>query len=260
MSEMVTNSTTSSYVPLDGITGTRFKTNSYGFCEVIEYVNSRKVVVRFDSGYVTTSEMGQLRRGDVKDKSLPNVRGIAYNDYPHPVKINNQHIPEYRLWRNMIERVYFSLTKAYKDVEICNDWLYFSNFKRDVESLPNFDKFISEKWNLDKDILVKGNKIYSPDTCCFVPQELNSSFGGLTNRTKLPLGIKYCKRTKKYVSQILINGKKKTLGYFKNPADAFYVYKTRKEAWLKDLAEKWKGVVDDKVYFAIKNYEVCIDD
>lgn len=260
MSDTDTNKVTSRYIPPDGVIGTRFKTNSYGFCEVIEYVSSRKVVVRFDSGYITTSEMGQLRRGDVKDKSLPNIRGIAYNDYPHPVKINNQHIPEYRLWRNMIERAYFSLTQAYKDVEICNDWLYFSKFKSDIESLPNFDKFISENWNLDKDILVKGGRLYSLENCCFVPQELNSSFVGLKNTTNLPLGVKYCKRTRKYVAQIMLNKKKKTLGYFTNPADAFYAYKTHKEAWLKDLAEKWKGVVDDKVYFAIKNYEVCIDD
>lgn len=260
MSEMVTNSTTSSYVPLDGITGTRFKTNNYGFCEVVEYVSNRKVVVRFDSGYVTTSEMGQLRRGDVKDKSLPNIRGVAYNDYPHPVKIDHQHIPEYVLWRNVIERSFFNLTNAYKNVEMCDDWLHFSKFKRDITSMPNFNEFLNEGWHLDKDILVKGSKLYSPETCCFVPKELNSSFVGLKNRTKLPLGVKYCKKTKKYVSQILLNGEKKGLGYFKNPADAFYVYKTRKEAWLKDLAEKWKGKIDDKVYFAIKNYEVCIDD
>ena len=260
MSDTVTNISTSSYIPPDGAVGTRFKTNNYGFCEVVEYVNSRKVVVRFDSGYVTTSEMGQLRRGDVKDKSLPNIRGVAYNDYPYPVKINNQHIPEYRLWRNVVERSFFNLTKAYKDVKMCDDWLHFSKFKSDISSLPNFDKFLNAGWHLDKDILVKGNKIYSLETCCFVPRELNSSFVGLKNTTKLPLGVKYHKKFKKYVSQILINGKKKHLGYFSNPADAFYVYKTAKEAWLKDVAEKWKGVVDDKVYFAVKNYEVCIDD
>lgn len=255
-----TNVSTSSYIPPDGTVGTRFKTNNYGFCEVVEYVNSRKVVVRFDSGYVTTSEMGQLRRGDIKDKSLPNVRGIAYNDYPYPVKINNQHIPEYRLWRNMIERVYFSGQPSYKDVEIHEGWLHFSKFKSDISSLSNFDKFLNEGWHLDKDILVKGNKVYSLETCCFVPQELNSSFVGLKNTTNLPLGVKYCKKSRKYVAQIMLNKKKKGLGYFTNPADAFYAYKTVKESWLKDVAEKWKGVVDDKVYFAVKKYEVCIDD
>ena len=123
------------YLPKDGVVGTKFKTNNYGTCEIVKYISSEKVLVKFESGYTTTSEMGQLRRGDVKDKSLPNIRGVAYNDYPYPVKINHKHIDSYRLWRNIIERVFFYKGTAYKDVSICPDWSYFSKFKQDIESL-----------------------------------------------------------------------------------------------------------------------------
>ena len=257
--EVPTNSINPKYRPLDGVKGTRFKTNNYGYCEVVEYVNNRKVIVKFDSGYVTTSEMGQLRRGDVKDKSLPNIKGVAYNDYPYPVKINGKHIPEYRLWRNVIERCLFSTQKAYADVTVAKGWLHFSKFKKDIESMEN-SKMLSEGWHLDKDILVKGNKIYSPETCCFVPKEVNSAFVGLKNTTNLPLGVKFCKRNKKYASQIMLEKKKVHLGYFKTPEEAFIVYKTEKERWLKAVAEKWKGVIADNVYQAIVNYEVSIND
>ena len=257
--EVPTNSITPRYRPLDGLQGTRFQTNNYGFCEVVEYINSKEVIVKFDSGYVTTSEMGQLRRGDVKDRSLANIKGIAYNDYPHPVKINHKHIPEYRLWRNVLDRIYFRKHESYKDVTLTKEWLHFSKFKHDIEKIQNSDK-IAVGWHLDKDILVKGNKIYSPETCCFVPKEVNASFIGLKNTTNLPLGVKFCKRNKKYVSQIMLDKKKVHLGYFSTPEEAFLVYKEKKENWLKSVAEKWKGIVADNVYQAIFNYEVCIDD
>lgn len=247
------------YLPKDGVVGTKFKTNNYGTCEIVKYISSEKVLVKFESGYTTFSEMGQLRRGDVKDKSLPNIRGVAYNDYPYPVKINHKHIDSYKLWRNIIERVFFYKGDAYKDVSICPSWLYFSKFKQDIESLPNADK-ISQGWHLDKDILVKGNRVYSKETCCFVPQEVNSSFVGLKNTTSLPLGVKFCKRSKKYVSQIMLDKRKKGLGYFSTPEDAFLAYKAEKEAWLKSVAERWKGIIADNVYQAIINYEVRIDD
>ena len=65
-----------------------------------------------------------------------------------------------------------------------------------------------EGWQLDKDILIKGNKIYSPDTCCFVPSEINNLFVGCNkSRGSLPIGVTFNKRLKRYVAQISKNKK-----------------------------------------------------
>ena len=118
---------------------------------------------------------------------------------------------------------------------------------------------------LDKDILVKGNKIYSPETCVFVPQNINTLF---TKRNKVrgeyPIGVSFYKNTNKYLAQcnILINGKSqyKKLGYYNNIEDAFNAYKESKEANIKQVADYYKDNIPNKLYEAMYNYEVEITD
>lgn len=79
-----------------------------------------------------------------------------------------------KFWCRMIRRCYSdNLHKqhpTYSDCSVCEDWLFFSNFAE------WFDKHHVEGWELDKDILVSGNRTYSPETCCFVPHEINVLF------------------------------------------------------------------------------------
>jgi len=116
-------------------------------------------------------------------------------------------------------------------------------------------------WALDKDILQKGNKLYSKDTCCFVPQEVNSLLIKRDNsRGEYPVGVCFRKATGKFMAQLTVNGKQKTLGYFTTPEEAFQVYKAAKEAQIKAVADKWKYLLDERVFQALLAYEVNIDD
>ena len=107
---------------------------------------------------------------------------------------------------------------------------------------------------------MKGNRVYSPETCCFVPNEINCLF--IRNkriRGELPIGVnKSGKRFSARLSKGLDN--RVFLGSFKTETEAFLSYKKAKEMYLKELAEKWKGKIDDRAYDVLMNYEVNIDD
>lgn len=112
------------------------------------------------------------------------------------VAINKKDKKEYReycLWKNLICRVYdYNIHKTrptYKGCFICDEWLTFSIFR---EWIRNPQNGYSDGYHLDKDILIKGNKVYSPETCCFVPSEINTLFTKRQNlRGKYPIGVTF---------------------------------------------------------------------
>ena len=116
--------------------------------------------------------------------------------------------------------------------------------------------------HLDKDRLIKGNKIYSPKTCIFVPQTINSLFiKNNSVRGELPIGVSRNKKTKKYASNITIESTCSVfLGYFDTPEEAFYSYKEAKEKEIKRVADEYKDKIPQKLYEAMYNYEVDIND
>lgn len=134
------------------------------------------------------------------------------------------------------------------------EWKLFSEFRK------WFDNHYIEGWSLDKDILVKGNKVYGPKTCCFVPNEINTFFTKRQNdRGKFVIGV-VNKRNNKYISSISINGHIKHLGCFETEEEAFDAYKEAKEGQAKKLADKYKTQLDPRVYEALYNYNVAITD
>ena len=161
----------------------------------------------------------------------------------------------YITWSSMIERCYNEKMRhkwaTYKGCEVCEQWKYLSNFKK------WFDEHYVEGWHLDKDILVKGNKVYSPETCCFVPQEVNILFDKHTNRGDSNIqGV----HTRGNGISFQVSMAKRYLGTFYDKNEAFRVYKDAKEAYIKDVADKWKDQLELKVYNAMYNYKVEIDD
>ena len=97
-----------------------------------------------------------------KERSLVHGVGIDDSDYfPETKPIRSK-------WASMIERCYAGKTKNYSDVFVCDEWLTFSNFKKWMEKQDWKNK------SLDKDVMIIGNKTYSPEGCCFIPREINS--------------------------------------------------------------------------------------
>jgi len=115
---------------------------------------------------------------------------------------------------------------------------------------------------LDKDILVKGNKTYSPQTCAFVPHDINIAFTkNKARRGDMPIGVFYNPRKKhKYQALCRFYGKQKIVGQFDTVDDAFACYKQAKENYIKELADKYKEYLPHKIYEAMYNYEVEITD
>lgn len=116
---------------------------------------------------------------------------------------------------------------------------------------------------LDKDILIKGNRIYGPDTCIFVPNRINALFTkSNSSRGLYPIGVSIHQGHYKAHMSKIINGKKqmKYYGKYDTPEQAFECYKQIKEEYIKEVAEEYCGLIPDTLYFALCAYEVNIDD
>jgi len=188
------------------------------------------------------------------------VRGAGINDRSCPTSIDGIILREYTLWTNMLDRVYS--TKYHK---VCPTYIGCSvsdNFK----SYSYFFKwcqvqlgFGSNNYQLDKDLLCKGNKEYTEYSCVFIHREINLMLRtNKVSRGGLPIGV--TKKRSKFSANCRANGARVVLGSFDTPELAFNAYKTFKEAHIKELAEKYKENIDPRAYFALLNYEVHIDD
>ena len=243
--------------------GDVFKTKSYGNLIVTKYVNSKAVCVKFVvTGYETTTKASNVIAGSVKDRLLPTVHGIGITG-DSQVRVDGKHTKEYRLWNNMLKRCYSvccqKVRPTYIDCSISENFRYLQYFKEWCNNQIGFNS-VDEKgkpFALDKDILVKGNRVYNEDVCVFVPQEVNLLFTKRDkSRGEYPIGVSFHK-SRGMLTATLNN---KYLGYFNTAEQAFQVYKTAKEAYIKEVANKWKDKIDPKVYEALMNYEVHIDD
>ena len=114
---------------------------------------------------------------------------------------------------------------------------------------------------LDKDILIKGNTVYSPNTCCFVPNRINVLFTKRdSKRGNSVIGSTFY-REKYYVrvSDGTTKGSIK-LGLYDYEDEAFEVYKQTKEKLIQSVAEEYKQYIPTNVYEAMYNYHVERDD
>ena len=243
--------------------GDVFKTKSYGDLIITKYVNSKAVCVKFVvTGYESTTKASNVIAGSVKDRLLPTVHGIGITG-DSQVRVDGKHTKEYRLWNNMLKRCYSvgcqKVRPTYIDCSISENFRYLQYFKEWCNNQIGFNS-VDEKgkpFALDKDILVKGNRVYNEDVCVFVPQEVNLLFTKRDkSRGEYPIGVSFHK-SRGMLTATLNN---KYLGYFNTAEQAFQVYKTAKEAYIKEVANKWKDKIDPKVYEALMNYEVHIDD
>jgi len=190
------------------------------------------------------------------------VFGVGVNDWVGNVKVDGKDIKEYQLWKSMLKRCFSEEYKqkypTYEGVTCSKEWLSMTKFIEDVSQMKGFGL---SGWALDKDILQKGSKLYSKDTCCFVPQEVNLLLIKCDNsRGEWPVGVDFHKASGKFRARLAINGKQNHLGYFNTVEEAFFAYKAAKEAQIKAVAQKWQHLLDERLYSALMTYEVSIDD
>lgn len=167
----------------------------------------------------------------------------------------------YEIWHSILCRAvgkkYRRRYTSYEGCSVCDEWLSLSNFKRWFEDPENG---YCEGYHIDKDLIVKGNKEYAPDKCCFLPPEINLAIIRKRKTNGLPSGVTLKKG--RYISQISIGKEKKHLGSFNSAEEAFQVYKIAKEQHFKELAESYftEGKITERVYHALMKYEVEITD
>ena len=195
------------------------------------------------------------------NKSSRLVHGIGVKGMDYPAWENGKDTKEYALWSSMLERCTKKLwikRPTYTGTTCSENFKSYTFFYEWCQEQKGF----SELWQLDKDILVKGNKTYSEDTCVFVPQRLNKLLiKSDASRGDFPLGVSWYNLTKKFQSRCHDgSGKSKHLGYFTDSEQAFQAYKTFKEALIKDVANEYKDKLDPRAYQALLNYRVEITD
>lgn len=238
--------------------GTKIINNFGSVMTAIKYNNSKNVEIEFDSGFKTTNTWNMFIKKQIKSPYCKTVYGVGCLGEG----IFTPNDKWYQMWRSMLCRTIYTNNKSancYSDISVCEEWHNYQNFARWCKD--NYYEVNDEKMNLDKDTLVKGNKIYSPDTCVFVPYRVNMIFvnnRGL--RGDCPVGVSYDSSRDKFSAQCSTVDKYIHLGRYDSKNEAFYVYKTFKEKHMKEVAEEYKKYIPYTLYLAIINYTVEISD
>lgn len=232
---------------------------------IIDYKNANEITILFpDDNYKTITSYQAFKKREVAnpfDKTIFNVGFLGVGDYK--TYENNNFTKEYLDWKKIMRRGYDIKQNndfpTYKDVFVCEDWHNFQEFAKWHKQ--NYYEVSNEQMHLDKDILCKGNKIYSPDNCCFVPARINGLLlKSNKTRGRYPIGVCFHKNIKKFSSLCNDGHKQIHLGYYNSPDEAFYVYKNYKEKLIKQVAEQYKDNIPNKLYEALINYKVEITD
>jgi hypothetical protein len=248
------------------VEGEKYESNYCGWFEVIKYNSSTDVDIRFCySGYKRKTTVNYIKKGVVYDPYYPKVKGVGFiGEGIHKPKINGKMSKCHSVWFQMLRRCYDSEYKSYegygsKGVTVCEDWHNYQNFAEWYYANHK------EGLAIDKDILRRGNKIYGPEFCRFVPVRINSL---LTPRSKcrgdLPIGVHRRKNSSgEVVSYVAsISGGTTTsvifLGHHKTPELAFEAYKETKLKHIKEVAseEFLAGNITEDIYHALLNWEV----
>ena len=235
-------------------------TNTYGTnMEIIKNYNKNNIVIKFENGYITSNTYPNFISGRIRslnDKTIYKTGFVGIGEY-------NESCSQYIIWKSMLHRCYSNKyhkeRMTYLNCSVCTEWHNFQNFAKWYDE--NYYEINNESMCLDKDILMKGNKIYSPNTCVFVPNTINVLFvKSNAIRGLYPIGVSYNKDNKKYRAYCLVNNKQIHLGKFNTQEEAFNTYKTFKEKHIKQVADEYKDLLPQKLYDAMYNYEVEITD
>lgn len=216
--------------------------NNKGYLmKIIQYDSRNDIIVEFQDEYKSKvhTTYYHFQNGNIKNPYNSNgagVYGVGIKGDKYPAVNNGKVAKEYKAWQGMLRRCFDEKIKnerpTYKDVVCCDEWLLYENFYEWLHSQENFNKWLNGyKWAVDKDIIIKGNKIYSPTTCCLVPIDINTLFA-----------------TKKRTNF--------------NTQEEFEIYKQDKESYIKEVAQNEynKGNITKKCYDAMMDYEIEIDD
>ena len=247
------------------------RVNNFGSKMVIkEYRTNKDIDVYFPeyNWVFKHAQYNQFKKGNVKCPYEPRYYGKGYlGEGKYNISENGKHSDEYYIWHNMLQRCYDPKLQermpTYKGCKVEDFFLNFQNMGDWIKE--NYYEVPGEVMCLHKDILYKNNKIYSRETCIFVPERINTLFTKCNkSRGKDPIGVTprssgnyqaYCQNE---------YGKSICLGTYNTKEEAFQVYKNYKERVIKKVIDSYEGIIPEPFYTKLKiamyNYEVEIDD
>lgn len=241
--------------------GDVFPTNEGGSVTIIEYKKWNHVVIKHNDchGHISIAQSGHIKRGTVKNPYHKSVFGVGFVGHgSYSPSFMGKDTKIYARWRNMLMRCYDKSCQkkypTYIGCSVSDEWHNFQNFAEWCESQPNAQ---ADGFQLDKDLTIAGNKVYSPSACSFVSREINCLLNDHgAARGMYPQGVSMDKRSGKLVAQINIDGKVTKIGWYSDPDEAHKAYKAVKEEHVRRMAKKHKAELSQEVYKSLMSYVV----
>ena len=239
--------------------GDTFLTKRCGICTVIEYVSYVEVYVKFEDGNIVKTRVQSLRKGHCRNLNSKLVLGVGINDMLGAEK-TKEFIKQRQMWFGVLQRCFsiklLERRPTYKNCKVSESWLWLSNFIKDIKSIENYEKSLNEGWQLDKDLLSNEGKLYSKDTCCFIPRSLNLVISSYPKKLNgLPKGVKLSKGGR-YFAILQKEGNQIFLGSYDSVEEASRVYNIAKKEHLLNIADSIKDIVPENVYKALVNFNL----
>lgn len=220
--------------------------------QIINYNSSTDIRIKFldDNGYEMNTNTANFKIGQISNPYDKKIHGVGYlGEGKYYTDKTELEFKTYCAWRKMLERCYSEkfrhLNIAYIGCTVCKEWHCYQTFAEWY--ITNYNEVGTERMHIDKDILIKDNKIYSPETCIIVPQRINMIFMTKTrvNDADLPNAICRC-----------VNGFKaayngKSLGVYKTLEEAIEKHDSVKRIHIRKVAEEYKGKIQTKLYDAM---------
>jgi len=222
--------------------------------KIIRYVNAGDMTIEFQDEHKVqiNTTYANFKKG-IKNPYDISVSTMGYiGEGKYLSKINDIVTPIYAAWRNMLKRCYDEsdryLHPAYENCVVDKEWHNFQTFAAWYEG--NFYQVGTERMHIDKDILLKDNKIYSPETCIFVPQSINMVFMNKHRDvdSDLPNGINRC------VGGYRSMYNTKSLGVSKTLEEAIEKYNIEKRIHIKRLVEEYGDELPPRIRNILLNW------
>lgn len=230
--------------------GLFFSTKKWGILEVVRYMDNKNVVVRFiTTGTERSVSLQSIQQGDVKDWGLPTVYGVGILGLPGVCKTMRR---AYKVWTSILFRSYVDEKRAdHLKTSLSDEWIYFPNF------LEWYNDNYVEGWELDKDLLGEGSRIYSKDTCAFLPREVNQFLVvSKGSEGEISRGFYYNHERNKYVTCFSIKKVNYTHKGFETAKEAQEEFNRFKKETAKHYAEKYRYGLSERAYNKLVNFDM----
>lgn len=223
--------------------------------EIIDAFNVRILFLNPVSEKIV--QAANIRTGAIRNPMKPNVCGVGFLGVgPHFAKRDYIPNPTHQVWHDMLKRVYSyrsdAQSRVYAGTSVHPHWHNFQNFAAWYHERIDRFGLVEHIWELDKDLLVPGNRQYGPETCCVIPQHVNTLFTDHSiARGKYPLGVSIdnAARGAKFVASVSGSAKGRRIGRYHTISDAQRAYWSEKFRVIQETAIRyWQYLPEPLAY------------